>query len=161
MVRRLSAGGTRIRTLGPSLWSCCFWREQERRNRRRGRSRRRCLPRGPSVRISFAPAIGLHHTSASLGPSDCTKLDRCSRAVAGLAAGSTAGVATRLSRRAFGCGLVSRGADAQTIAPKVEISRLDPRAVRPRETALRRQPAPAFGLPGSALLSEYGTPLIA
>jgi len=108
MVRRLSAGGTRIRTLGPSLWSCCFWREQERRNRRRGRSRRRCLPRGPSVRISFAPAIGLHHTSASLGPSDCTKLDRCSRAVAGLAAGSTAGVATRLSRRAFGCGLVSR-----------------------------------------------------
>ena len=38
------------------LWSCCFWLEQKRRNRRRGRSRRCFLPRGPSVRISFAPA---------------------------------------------------------------------------------------------------------
>ena len=95
------------RTSSPSQWSCCFWLEQERRNTRRGRSRRRCLPRGPSVRISCAPAIRLHHTSVSLGPSDRTKLDRCSRAGAGLAAGSTAGVATRLSRRAFGCGLVS------------------------------------------------------
>ena len=45
------------RTSSPSQWSCCFWLERERRNTRRGRSRRRCLPRGPSARISFAPAV--------------------------------------------------------------------------------------------------------
>ena len=68
----------------------------------------RTRKRGPVVRILAPPAIRLHHTSTSLGPSDRTKLDRCSRAMAGLAAGSMTGVATRRNRRAFGCGLVSR-----------------------------------------------------